>query len=385
MNNNVLKIIRRGMGESYLLKNDLYRYGVRDNLRPMVKHSLAFSENETPKRERYLPEDQQRIDYVPGEEDSLLIKIIKAAANLFLKIISFFRKVYAYFTKIKNMFTDQYHWLNIAINKLESLYDKYLKNADFSGTIGEKLIIIPIDLAEPYLMSLKTKMNDAMATAGAKNGYDYSQWNWTFELGPMEFDGRMMTIIESSDGLLDEIQLHKLRKVLASDKLKGMGAVNVQAVSQYIELLTGNTDLRLSDIQKYFEATIINARKLVNVLSAMEIKVKDTMNHMSFMVSWAERVSSQLKDKLQDKEYRKKLDADIDEKFIYQGAVKLTPDELIRENMNVAKKIMESNTFHINQTKSQMTINKMIIQKEIGILIKLANVAIDIHNEYIKK
>ena len=108
------------------------------------------------------------------------------------------------------------------------------------------------------------------------------------------------------------------------------------------------------------------------------------MNHLNYMVGWAERVSEQLKHKLKDKDYRKKLDADIDEKFIYQGAVKLTPDELIRENMNVAKKIMESNTFHIDYTKSNSLVFKHLLKKEINVIIGLINVVLDVKNEYLK-
>lgn len=384
MSDSVLKIIRQGMGESYLLKNDLYRYELRDNLRPMVKHSFSFSEDETPKRIRYLPEDQQEVTYIPGEENNVVIRIIKAAHNLFLKIIAFFRKVTGYFTKIKNMFTDKTHWLNIAINKLESFYDKHLKNADLTGAVGENIITVPIDLAQPYLTQLKTKVNDAIATAGAQNGYEYSRWDWEFELGPMEYAGRIDNILQSDTGLLDEVQLHKMRKVLSSDKIKGNGAVNIRAVMSQIDSYTGNVDIPLKMLQKYISATIINARKMMNTIPAIENKIKDSMNHLNYMLGWAERVSEQLKHKLKDKDYRKKLDADIDEKFIYRGAVKLTPDELIRENMNVAKKIMESNTFHIDYTKSNSLVFKHLLTKEINIIIGLINVVLDVKNEYLK-
>ena len=384
MNKSVLNIIRKGMGESYLEKNDLYRYEVRDILRPMIKTSVAFAEDGNTERKRYLPEDQQEVTYIPGEENNVVIRIIKAAYNLFLKIIAFFRKVTGYFTKIKNMFTDKTHWLNIGINKLEAFYDKYLKDADFTGELGNNIIKVPIDLAQPYLTQLKTKVNDAIATAGAQNGYEYSRWDWEFELGPMEYAGRIDNILQSDTGLLDEVQLHKMRKVLSSDKLKGNGAININAVMSQIDAYTGNTDIPLNLLQKYISATIINARKMMNTIPAIENKVKDSMNHLNYMVGWAERVSEQLKHKLKDKDYRKKLDADIDEKFIYQGAVKLTPDELIRENMNVAKKIMESNTFHIDYTKSNSLVFKHLLKKEINVIIGLINVVLDVKNEYLK-
>lgn len=206
----------------------------------------------------------------------------------------------------------------VLLKRIKSLKEniKIIEKYDTEVKLNHTPLSLPINLAHRFLHNMKTSKGKTK-----NGGVSFSEYQWEFDLFPAEENARILSILESKDGLLSEFHISQIERLSEYDYIRE------EDLEEWMELelntyynLEEERDL-VDDIEKYMNSQIDSIMSLYDIINAHIKILNDRENHNEFMRKWADKILT-----IYDKD---------------------TDDELIKRNIEIANKIKTLNLFNM--------------------------------------